>query len=88
MPFRMRRRMLAPISSIKHIHQRTNLFVTSGTSVSEVIVDAVAKGGTRSLTSTVEEGCVIKAIHLEFWLCSTDTVTSQFTFIIYKLPSG
>ncbi len=52
-------------------------------------VSAVAKGAARSTTDKVEEGCVIKAIHLEYWLNGNGSnQTTQFVLIAYKLPSG
>ncbi len=86
---RMGRRMLAPISSIKHYSQRSNATVATGAVLAHAIVDAKTKGSARSSPEICEEGCVIKAVFCEYWLCGTLTnVTSQFTFIVYKLPSG
>ncbi len=84
-----RRGMLAPISSIKHYVAQTNVNVATGVTLVHTSVDAVAKGALRSATNIVEEGAVIKAIHLEYWLKGVATSsTSQFVFIVYKLPSG
>ncbi len=81
--------MLAPISSIKHYSQRSNAAVATGVALSHTAANAVAKGGSRSDPSIVEEGCVIKAVYLEYWICGTlDGTTTQFTFVAYKLPSG
>ncbi len=83
------RRMLAPINSIKHIVQRSNANITTGAKLDHPFATAVAKGGSRSSSGIVEEGCVIKAVHLEYWICGVDDAnTTQFTFIFYKLPSG
>ncbi len=83
-----KRRMLAPISSIKHYVARTNATVASGNVLIAGSANAVAKGNARSSTDVVEEGCVIKAVHLEYWLNGRGASnTTQFTFIVYKLPS-
>ncbi len=82
-------RMLAPINSIKHYQHRTNTTVGTGGVSLQNVVNALAKGAARTDPGHCEEGCIIKAIHLEYWLCGTlDGTTSQFTFIAFKLPSG
>ncbi len=87
--FHRRRRMLAPISSIKHYVHRSNAAVATGAVLTATLVDVVAKGAARTGAQTVEEGCVIKAIHLEYWICGIDdAVTSQFAFVVYKLTAG
>ncbi len=81
--------MVAPISSIKHYVAKTNSTIATGTTIVHTVATAVAKGAARSATNVVEEGCVLKAIHLEYWLKGTgSTSTTQFVFIVYKLPSG
>lgn len=83
------RSSLSPINSIKHYVARTNAEITTGNVLIHAPVVTVAKGAARSATSSVEEGCVIKAIHLEYWLKGTGaTTTTQFVFIVYKLPLG
>jgi len=85
----MHRRMLAPISAIKHYVHQPNTGVAPGAIVVSTVATAVAKGAARATTATVEEGAVIKAIHLEYWLIGTAATTvAQFAFIVYKLPSG
>ncbi len=86
---RMGRRMVAPIHSIKHYVHRTNAAVATGAVLVQGVVTAIVKGAARTSSDQVEEGAVIKAVHLEYWICGVDdAVTSQFTFIVYKLPSG
>jgi len=83
------RRMLAPITSIKHYVHRANSVIATGNVLTHSVVIAVAKGAARALPSNVEEGAVVKAVHLEYWICGTlDAATSQFAFIVYKLPAG
>ncbi len=82
------KKMLAPIHSIKHYVHRSNVEVGTGVVLNATSVTAIAKGAARSNSFDVEEGAVLKAIHLEYWLCGTDaSVQSQFTLIVYKQPS-
>jgi len=84
-----RRRMLAPINSIKHIVQRSSVEVSTGGILTVNVVTATAKGGPRGSSNIVEEGAIVKNIHMEYWICPTDQQdTTQFTYVFYKLPSG
>lgn len=86
---RMSRRMLAPINSTKHFVPRTRFETVAGTVVEHVIVDSVALASVGATTADVQEGATIKAILVEFWMApASSTTPTQFTFIIYKLPSG
>ncbi len=81
--------MLAPINSIKHYQHTSNTTVGTGGVHLKNLANALAKGAARTDPGHVYEGCVIKAIHIEYWICGTlDATTSQFAFICYKLPSG
>ncbi len=54
-----------------------------------VVNVAVAKprGDTRTTVQEVSEGCVIKAIFLEYWLNGQGVAnTTQFDLIAYKMP--
>ncbi len=85
------RRMLAPINSVKHFVTKTNAELASGAVAGLTLVDAVAKSTVRTATNQVDEGSVIKAIHLEYWLNGQGTEltgTSQFVVIVEKLPAG
>ncbi len=82
------RRMQAPIVSIKHYVARTNFKILTGAVNTTSIVSVVAKGAARALPSDVEEGAVVKAVHLEFWFQGADTGSTQFTMVVYKLPAG
>ncbi len=83
------RGMVAPINSVKHIVQRASVSVASGGLNSTVVVDAIAKDATRSNTSDVSEGAIVKAIFVELWLKSdADAGTStQFVVTFEKLVS-
>ncbi len=81
--------MVAPINSIKHYVPKTNSGVASGALVNEFAAHAVVAPATASVDQVIQ-GAVIKAIHFELWICGdevTDT-TSQFTFVIFKLPGN
>lgn len=81
--------MLAPIHSIKHYVHRSNIEILTGAVLIQSVVAAIAKGAARSNAFDVEEGAVIKAVHIEHWILGTANAdSSQFTYIIYKLPSG
>jgi len=86
---RLSRRTLPPINTVKHYVHRSNALIMTGNVLGHLSVNAITKGAARSTTGDVDEGAVIKAIHLEYWLNGTDNQdTSQFTFIAYKLPAG
>ncbi len=81
--------MLSPINTIKHYVPRTNLSVASGAVQAQNLVTTIAKGAARAAVSDVEEGAVIKAIHVEFWLNGRGaSSTTQFTAALYKLPGS
>jgi len=83
------RRMLAPINTIKHYVAQSNTNIATGAVQHLTLVNALAKGAARTAASSVEEGAIIKAIHIEFWICGVlDGATSQFVFVVYKLPAG
>ncbi len=86
MPFH-RKRMLAPIVSTKHYVAKTNTLVSTVSGLT--LVDAIARGTVRTATFQVDEGAIIKAVHLEYWLNGHGaTDDSSFTFVVYKLPNG
>ncbi len=80
--------MLAPIVSNKHYVHRSNVSVASGSIQNNIVSDAVA--GALANAFDVEEGSVIKAVHLELWVCGDESVAgnSQFALIVEKLPTG
>ncbi len=84
-----RRRMLAPINSIKHYVQTTNATLANGAAFNIDVASAVIAPATAS-TFSVHEGAVIKAVHLEYWLCGAGATgeDTQFNFAFYKRPAG
>ncbi len=84
------RGMQAPINSVKHIVQRVNTSITSGTILNVVVVDAITKGGTRSNTFDVEEGAVVKAVYVEAWIKSNASAggSAQQNLYFEKIVSG
>ncbi len=81
-----RRRMLAPINTIKHFVQNTSGTIANGAIETIPIVVAVATG---SITDKedVTEGAIIKAVYIERWLAgdsTTDATSSQFILTVEK----
>ncbi len=84
------RRMLAPISSIKHYVHRTNTALASGAVQNHVLVDAVSVAAAGGNAQDVTEGSVVKAVHLGHWVLTdglTDTNTA-FTAIVEKVVAN
>jgi len=84
-----RRRMLAPINTIKHFVARTNTTVLTGVVANVIIADAaVAPASTN--TFDVLEGSVLKAVHIEFWIVngSASNQNTQLTLIVEKIPAN
>jgi len=83
-PFKMRRKMLAPINTIKHYVHSTQLLITAGTISNDPIIVAVRAPAT-ALSSEVREGAVIKAVYIERWLGgNTAGNFHQFTLTVEK----
>ncbi len=81
--------MQSPIQSVKHIIQRSDSAVATGAISEFVIAAAKPKGDAFSATSSVAEGCVIKAVYCELWLNGDQAgVNTQVTTILSKQPSG
>ncbi len=83
--------MMSPINSVKHYVTKTNANLAAGAVAGLTVIDAVAKGTDRTATNMVDEGAVIKAIHLEYWINgqgTSGTGTTQFVLIVEKLPAG
>jgi len=81
--------MRAPINSIKHYVQNTNLLVVVGGISSVTIVDSVVAPAAAT-TSEVTQGSIVKAIFIEDWIIANETANNpcQFGYAIMKLPSG
>ncbi len=84
-----RRKLLAPINTVKHYVPKTNTAVASGGLVSEFIADSVVAPATSSVFA-VREGAIIKAVHVEVWVIGNDStnVTTQFVFAVEKAPGN
>jgi len=83
------RRMLAPLVTIKHIVQRTNVTVATATVNNFEVAQAVAQTAVAN-SGDVVEGSVIKSVYIEIWLHSLQSAgaSCQQNFIIEKVPSG
>ncbi len=85
-----RRRMLAPIVSVKHFVAHTNALIAAAGLRNEVIANAVTVGNAHSSTFDVTEGSIIKAVYLDFWAINGGTTgtSTQITAILEKVPAG
>ncbi len=81
------RRMLAPIKAIKHYFQIPAGVVTSGAISANDIVNVVAEGAARTNAFDVEEGAIVKAIFVEFWLSGV-TADKTGTWALMKRPGN
>ncbi len=83
------RRMLAPINSNKHYVHLTNTAIASGANINIEHVDSVVAPASAN-AKDVEEGSIVKAVHIEYWIIGNGTVTdtTQFALIVLKLPGG
>ncbi len=75
------------INSVKHIVQLPVIGIASGAVGNFLIVKTVVKGAARAATSTVEEGCIIKAIYIELWV-KADNPNFTVTTAVYKRPAN
>ncbi len=82
-----RRRMVAPINSVKHYVQRENAPITAATRVALIVANAVIAPA-NSATEEVREGSIIKAIFLELWLKGQGASDSdaKFQMALEKAP--
>ncbi len=84
------RGMQAPINSVKHIVQKTNQSIATGTILNVVVVDALSKNTARTSTFQVDEGSLVKAVYVECWIKSNSpagTSAQQIT-TFEKIVSG
>lgn len=65
--FHRRQRVVAPINTTKHYNNHPQFNVASGAITSINVSDAVAVAN-KDLSNEIEEGSILKAIYLEFWL--------------------
>jgi len=87
---RFRRKMVAPIVSIKHYVHRTNVVVATGVIQNNPVVTAVAVSAAGGNAQDVTEGSLVKAVYIEIWLIGggTTTQTTQFNITVEKIASG
>ncbi len=84
-----RRRMVAPINTVKHYVGQPKASLALGTALSLEIADVVA-APVSSTREKVSEGSLIKSVHYEYWITGNGGVgsTTQFVMTIEKIPSG
>ncbi len=79
--------MRAPIKSKKHVFQISLANVSQSAAVSTTLINA--KEGTSTTPFDVEEGAIVKACFVEFWVSNeSNTVIGSYTVILCKLPGG
>ncbi len=79
--------MKAPIHSKKHIFQISQATVGQGSVVNNLIVEAAESQSVNPFT--VEEGAIVKACYVEFWVSQDSaSVVGSYTVILLKNPSG
>ena len=76
----------SPIHSKKHYVQVTLSSVAAGAIANEVLADGIE--GAATLPEHVEEGAVIKAIYIEFWVTQATSSIGSITCAMYKLPGA
>ncbi len=75
------------IKSKKHILQISQATVGQAAAVSTTIVNALEATGT--VPSTVEEGAIVKACYVEFWVSQDSaSVVGSYTVCLAKDPGG
>ncbi len=79
--------MKAQINSIKHYVHVVATGIASGAATQFNIVSVVAKGAARATTADVEEGAIVKAVYLEFWV-KADNPNFTVAGVFVKMPSG
>ncbi len=85
-----RRRLQAPINTVKHYVQQSNISIASGAAVVFNAVVAVANTALPASTNEVVEGAIVKAIYVEWWFKGTGAsdADTQFNFVLFKNPGG
>ncbi len=79
--------MKSPIHSTKHIVQNSLFAVASGAINNATLITAVDVAAKNTVTE-VEEGCLIKAIYVEFWFTGDDAVAGTGIFTLEKISSN
>lgn len=79
--------MKAPIKSKKHIFQISLANVTQGALVNTVFADA--QEATSTTPQGVEEGAIVKACFVEYWVANESaSVVGSYTVTLQKLPGA
>lgn len=79
-----RRRMVAPINSIKHFVHHSPATVVAGAVTSIVLVNAVVAPAVAT-TADVIQGAIVKAVYIEVWIGgNTANATSSFNVTVEK----
>ncbi len=79
--------MLAPIQTEKHYVHTPIQTVTIGSIARSTIVRSVTVATKGANAFEVEEGSVVKAVYVEYWVTSDDATLSSGTASIEKVPS-
>ncbi len=84
-----RRKLVAPINTIKHITQRSRVNQASGTNQNLVVVESVVAPASGT-TFEVLEGAIVKAVFIELWIVDAGASgsTAQFTISVEKVPGN
>ncbi len=84
----MRRKMLAPINSVKHYVHHPEALIAVGGILNQNAVEA-AQAPAVANPWTVKEGSIVKAIYIERWLIGDSAgAVSQFNLTVEKKRSG
>ncbi len=79
--------MKAPIHSKKHIFQISQATVAQAVVVNTTFIDAQETPS--STPQVVEEGAIVKACYVEYWVSQDSaSVVGSYTVILYKDPGG
>ncbi len=83
------RKMLAPISSIKHVVNVENAVIADAARRSVILIVAVAQNVVTDVTHVVE-GSIIKAVYIEMWFKGNAAAGTEdkFQFIVEKTVAG
>ncbi len=79
--------MKAPIHSQKHVIQNSLFAIAGGALTTVTIVNAVNVVN-KNLSSEVEQGSIIKAVYVEYWLTGDDAVQGTAIVTLEKLSAA
>ncbi len=79
--------MRAPIHSRKHIFQISQSTVSQAATINTAFINS--SEGASTTPQGVEEGAIVKACYVEFWVSQDSaSVVGSYTVILYKLPGA